>query len=672
MRKFMKREKMKKIVLISLLASFLINTLTGCDLATKALTSERMKIFSGKDTVVEVDYTSLKDKKDIENNNIVKVETYENLLKIFNDMELFYNESVYSNGRKASSTNDAGAAENDMEYKAIDSQESIINESEGEAYSTTNTQVENVDEADIIKTDGRYIYYMSNNQLRIIDTEGESPKLISNINLSNNEYDSYMNDMYITGDVLVVTGYKNSSFTGNNISLYGAKENSDSKIDWVEVYKSYTVFKIFNLSDRSAPVLSRTVEIEGNLVSSRLVGTKLYFVTNKWINMITFDDTYDYEILPVYKDTAVSNDYQLVEPDMISYFVGSRDSQYMLVGAFDVTLNEEVVPNGYIGSGSAIYMNTNSLYISKNIYNYNTDTDYDNKRVDWSSSFVNTEIYRFAVDGLNIDYKGSVVVPGTLINQYAMDEYKGILRVGSGYDNIGNGITNIDIETMSIAGSIQGLAKTEYIYSVRFMGDVGYMVTYRQTDPLFVFDLSDPMNPIVTGELKIPGFSQYLHPVGKNYLVGFGRNTSEIFYQDENGNYIPTGEVRNLGFKLSLFDISDMNNPKEVFVKIYSNDSYSEVSYNPKSIMVDASRNIFAFPLNRPDYSQNYYKDGNGGTVVQIDPEKGFITLADIENETYSYNSRFCYIGNKLYYIDDSAIIVMSYPDCKVIEKIKF
>lgn len=645
----LKRSVKQKVVSILLL--FIIAfTGVGCDIDSVLFASmQKLKVYSNEQLVTSISVNDLSKTTEKTDEKIANVGTYKQLLSILNSMNILPNQDkswiLFGGYTKSIVTEEA------------------TNTSD---HSETNTQVSGVDEDDLIKIDGHYIYYLNNGVLSIFDTTDELPNLVSKTTVGNDNQMFY--SMYISGDILVLNGGKYVDFNNRLDSPKSYSDYYDVETNYANPLNIFTVYAVYDISNRKNPSLKRTIEIEGNEVSSRLIGDTLYFVTNKDIPYISDFSINDYKILPMYKDTADSTEIKVIQPANILYFPDSIDAQYMLVGTFDITKNDVVVPQAYLGSGSNIYMNTHSLYISreKNQPRY-VQESLSSEAVAFSRT---TEIYRFAIDGMDIKFVDIAEVEGYLINQYSMDEYNGILRVASGNYSYGNGITTIDINTMNPISSISGLAVDERIYSVRFMGDVGYMVTYRNVDPLFVFDLSDPSKPLKTGELEIPGFSQYLHPVGDKYLVGFGRNTEERFYLDEAGKKVYTGSTRDLGFKLSLFDVSDLYNPKEVFVKAYLEGSYSPASYNPQSIMVDAKNNIFAFPIYIDDY---WYDNRRYGTVVTISPSYEFITLTDVDVITNNiHDARFCYTNGKLYFVTDSDIAVYSYPECAFINQVSY
>ncbi len=600
------------------------------------------------------------------NNKIVSMKNYEDLLSAFNEMGLLLSPQYYESSSnrefmyKGDVFNNSTTPSSDL-INSTTSELKDISLGESKTYSETNSQVKGIDESDVLKTDGRYIYYVSNNTLRIVDTK-DSTKIISSLNLSNQTNMTYR-EMYIVNDKLILIGTRIDSRImplSQDVSL------SNKVIPDIYPYhggKNYTTFAIYNVADRSHPKQERVIEIEGDSIATRLMGDTLYFVTNKWIGPVPYDKVESAQILPTYKDTLLSNETLTLPIKNIQYFPNSRDSQYMLTGAIDVTKSDPCIPQAYLGSGQTIYMSPESLYVIKPNYR-----DY---------SQTQTEIFRFAVNETTLEFVNACTINGQVLNQYSMDEYKGYFRIATGDSMGGNGIAVIDRNSMKLVGEISGLAVGESIYSVRFMGDVGYMVTFRQVDPLFIINLSDPKKPVKTGELKIPGFSQYLHPMGNKYLIGFGRQTEEFYIEDGKGGFVPSGQVRDVGFKLSLFDISDKYHPKEVHSKVYR-ETWSEASHNPRSIMVDAEKGIFAFPLERntPLFDENGVSQDRkiftGGTVVQVDPQKGFITMADLNKTDYSYENRFCYIDKKLYFLTHDKITVLDYTKYKVIEQIYF
>src|SRR5690606_1011521 len=246
-----------------------------------------------------------------------------------------------------------------------------------------------------------------------------------------------------------------------------------------------------------------------------------------------------------------------------------------------------------------------------------------------------TEIFKFKLDGTDVEFYRSAQLSGTILNQFSMDEYKGNFRVvmteGNMWDEKTPSKNHLYIlnEKMEQVGSVKGLAKGERIYSARFMGDKAYMVTFRETDPLFVIDVADPVKPKVLGELKIPGFSNYLHPLDEKHLIGFGYETTTRKNPQGGEPFIITK-----GMKISLFDVTDFHNPKEKFTEIIGGQgTYSALQYDHKALFQHKKRNLFGFPVSiyeegAKDFEVDY--KGSGALVYEITPEHGIILKGDL------------------------------------------
>ncbi|MFA5635635.1 MAG: beta-propeller domain-containing protein, partial [Anaerovoracaceae bacterium] len=326
------------------------------------------------------------------------------------------------------------------------------------------------------------------------------------------------------------------------------------------------------------------------------------------------------------------------------------DPGYIILSAIDITDNSRTEVEAITAFGSTVYMNESALYLASTSYEGNTDV---------------TNITKFRIDGMNIGYAGSGKVKGHLLNQFSMDEFEGNLRVATTVWDEGNNLFVLD-GSLNIIGSVTGLAKGETIYSVRFMGDKGYVVTFRTMDPLFVFDLSNPTAPRVTGELKMPGFSNYLHPIGDDLILGIGMETRELIERDSTGKETVVG-FRQGGLKISLFDVADMGKPKEVTnLVIGESGSYSEALYNHKAVMVDAASQqiVFdAFIAKEKDWNNS----NQGALVISYKGKdinrKGFLKYEEPEvyGKYIPYGRRAAYIGDTLYYIQDGIINAFDY-----------
>lgn len=249
------------------------------------------------------------------------------------------------------------------------------------------------------------------------------------------------------------------------------------------------------------------------------------------------------------------------------------------------------------------------------------------------------------------------------MNQFSMDEKDGYFRIATTNSSNWNSETNTNNlyvlnENLEIVGKIEDLAKGEKIYSVRFMQNRAYMVTFVETDPLFVIDLSEPTNPIVLGELKIPGYSKYLHPYDEDHIIGFGEKTKT----NENGGVVADG------MKMALFDVTNPNKPQELYsVDIGDQGTYSELLYNHKALLFSKEKNIIAFPINIKEEEDDTTKlKFQGAVVYGLDLENGFTLKGQIAHMqiTDGYNNyehtkqveRIIYINDSLYTLSESLI----------------
>lgn len=514
-------------------------------------------------------------------------------------------------------------------------------------YSTTNVQVENVDEADIIKTDGEYIYYVSNNMVYII--KAENLEVVYEINIEREDERFSISEIYLNKNKLVILGMSHLNL--EPIVVNETKEKINSTIARVNYVSSVKAI-VFDIENKSEPQNIREVALEGHYIDSRMIGENLYLISRK--NAFYYDKTEDYTILPNVKDTVIGVT-KTIECTDIAYFEGTKNNNFMMVGSFNINDDEEVFIETFYGAGDLVYANEKNLYL--------TQSDYSNENN-------KTIIYRFAIDKNKMILTAKGEVKGTLNNQFSMDEYEGNLRVATTStvvikpnttEEIGDGIMRTTIgeftttnnlyvlnENLEEIGKIENLANDERIYSVRFIGNIGYIVTFKQIDPLFVIDLSEPTNPTVKGELKIPGYSSYLHPYDESHIIGIGYNTKD------NGH----GGVTNASMKMSMFDVSNLENPKEIFnTDIGGEYATSEIIYNHKALFYKKSENLIGFPVTYRDY--DYRDDKNGFVVFEIDLDQNeFKKHGEVLNEIdYRRNvRRVIYIEDIIYALSDIGI----------------
>ena len=517
-------------------------------------------------------------------------------------------------------------------------------------YSKTNTQVQGVDEADIVKTDGTYIYYLTNEKLTIINTENTSQmKEMSTI-----KFDETFTpeELFLNNDKIIVIGTRYEY------------DKTERKIGIDEDYlypnymdKTYTSAKLYNVKDKINPALERTVEVEGDYLTARMIGSNVYSASNKYMYYAYICNTYkstelnEDDFKPHYLDTATSNETKSINFDCIYYIPEFEDTNYLNIVAFNITNNQEANVESYLGAGEEIYASKENLYVTKTKY------DYERK----NKTSITTEIYKFNLNNANCTFAKAGDVPGSVLNQFSMDECNGYFRIATTDSTSWNSESNTNNlyvlnENLETIGKIEGLAKGERIYSVRFMGNRAYMVTFVETDPLFVIDLSNPTTPTVLGELKIPGYSKYLHPYDETHLIGIGEDTEVV-------NYGYGDRVVTNGMKMAMFDVTDPNNPQELYnVKIGEKGTYSELLYNHKALLFSKEKNIIAFPISITD--NDYKVTFQGAIVYGVSLEKGFELKTKISNSATDYDryysrnrvERIIYIKDTLFTLSNGLI----------------
>lgn len=465
-----------------------------------------------------------------------------------------------------------------------------VSESYSDEFSGTTEQVEGVSEADIVKTDGEYIYYIKGTTFTILTADGTDSKLVSQVELSR-KYTMEYGDMFLKDDRIIILNPDHYDSEGFFVSLL-----------------------VFDISDRANPKEIADVCQSGWYNSSRMVGDYIYLISNCYINSSAIDKDDPTTFVPFTKINGVC---EPVPADCIyRYDEENYTSTYTAIGAFNYK-------DGALKDSASLLGGTDTIYCSQgNIILANVVYDYDEETKEESYVVEKTTVSQLSISEGNIEYKASGKVDGVLDNQFFMDEYNGYFRFVTTvrtavekrykFDNSEHEVVSYTTETsaaltvldgaLNKVGEIRDLAKGESVYSVRFMGDTAYFVTFRQTDPLFSADLSDPTAPKILGELKIPGFSEYMYPYGNGLLLGFGMDA------DEN-----TGRTKDL--KLSMFDISDPANVTEQDKTIIEGFVYSAALYNHKAMLVSPNKNLIGFATtgNYMDISYMIYEYTGSG-----------------------------------------------------------
>ncbi len=537
-------------------------------------------------------------------------------------------------GTEKSAASDTVTATNEAAQNSLTSDSA----SDDGGYSNTNVQVAGIDEADIVKTDGQYIYMGSNNVVRIVRADSGE---MSDAAIIRYPLNQYVNEIYVDGDRLVVLGSKSDNNPGEVYPMATDMKIAASSL--IYPIKSYSFMDVYDISDPEDPVFVKSHEMEGNYQTSRKNGDVVYMITNDYI----YNDD---DILPMMKDTATGDETTSVKLDDVMIMPAYPASGYIIVSAVDVNDDEAAQVEAIAATGYIYYMNDSALYIAGTDYNGDTAA---------------TSIVKMELDGTNMGYAGSGTVSGYLNNQFSMDEKDGYLRVATSTWDEDNSLYVLD-DSLNICGSVEGFAEGEQIYSVRYFGDKGYVVTFKTIDPLFVFDLSDPTNPKITGEVTLPGFSDYLHPVGEDQILGIGMDTADLYMKDENGKETVVG-IRQTGLKFTLFDVSEMADP-EVFSTyvIGTSGTYSEALYNHKAVMVDSDRQNIALDawvtldVKGAESKQKAiimnYGDSKLRLVGTLDS-----TATTAYGNDIPYGRRLLYIGDTLYYIQDNILASYQY-----------
>lgn len=531
---------------------------------------------------------------------------------------------------------------------------------DGGGFSSTNVQVEGIDEADTVKTDGQHIYYLRNNEIVIVKADKGSMGVVSEIGYL--ESALYPTELYIQDNMLIVMG---SSYNNRG---------------------SFTKAIIYDVTDKASPKVKRIIEQEGYYITSRKKGNELHILSSH--NLYANEGG---TVLPAYRDTADSDVYKSISPSDIMIYPRYPSASVVIAASVDISKDEPLNISSFIGNAENTYMSMDSLYLTYQEMPYYMpmpmprpmiepapeSTTEDNIAPPRESMSIlpapqtlTTTIKKFDVNETKITYRAQNKINGYVLNQFSMGEHDGYFRVAYTTDHWdfkdGSSVTVFD-KDMKKTGSLDNIAPGERIYSARFIGDRAYMVTFKTTDPFFVIDLKTPSTPKMLGYLKIPGYSDYLHPYDENHIIGFGKDAVEV---NEVAYY--------LGMKIALFDVTDVANPvQKDMEQIGDRGTESEVLHNHKALMYDKSRGIMGFPISvakvDPSVKPNIYgfppygeQVFQGAYIYQVSADKGIdlkgtITqMNDFNPYLYSYDNsinRVIYIDDTIYTLSNNAIM---------------
>ena len=514
------------------------------------------------------------------------------------------------------------------------SDKNISAEGGAASYSQTYKQVDAVDEGDIIKNDGSYIYWYVNDTgvINIYDKSGSIVSVIKDF-----EYDFDNTDNY-TDEYDFENEYLTEMYLFKNSLIINTQKSVTQEGDWNVDETMNTYF--YDITNVKHPVQYDSFSQSGGYVSSRLIENRLYLVSCDYVysNQCKTDDDY----LPYICDGKSKN--KIVIPcESICYCGNSNEPSYLVVSEINIDdSNKSTQTKAVFGAGSDIYCNESNMYITMNHFNATWKTD----RMNYTD--VKTQIIKVSLSQDGIQFTASGEVEGNIHNQFSLDEKDGMLRIATtSYNNKGEETNNLYVldENLKQIGAVTGFAPTESIKAVRFIGELAYVITYEQTDPLFVIDLSDPATPSIKGEVEITGFSSLLVPVDENTLLGIGYSTEESERM----------EAVN-GTKLALFDISNPENPKVLDSCVLENyESYARD--NHRALVVNKDKGYYAIPYDIfADDNNIYYK--SGAVTFEVSGEKINITNDfNIKSEEATWDSRCTYIDDTLYLLDSKGEI---------------
>lgn len=499
-------------------------------------------------------------------------------------------------------------------------------------FTETNIQEEGVDEPDIVKTDGRYIYTIAANSLQILKSwPAEETARVGRFDFEDGVSPSVL---FLKDDTVVTfssiynwnrSDYDENGDVGGREPGYDGGGDPGPEREPSLVNFSGTRVSLIDISDREEPALIRHIDVEGSYTNARMVDGKAYLVTNSSFSNIDYwsllDDENLLALLPTPKAEDTEEQIEQKKDDAwpimraaVGELVATKDAGSWMpktqiinsekeivstgalydckdlylpqittnlgmlnISSFDVDPQSQVDSTGIIARGWEVYGSKENIYVSSTSRSW------------WWSGPSRSHIHKFALHGDGaVDYRASGEVEGWILNQFAFSEYEGDLRVAT-TNNAGNHVFVLreDQGILEEIGAVRDLAPGERIYAVRYMGDRGYVVTFRQVDPLYSIDLSDPSDPVMTGELKIDGFSTYMHPLDEDHLLTIGMDGDS------------SGQLT--GVHLQIFDVSDMTDPKRIQHHVISTggwSSHSEALYNHHAFTYQPRLGVLGVPMN--------------------------------------------------------------------------
>ncbi|MGD0476820.1 MAG: beta-propeller domain-containing protein [Nitrososphaerales archaeon] len=552
---------------------------------------------------------------------------------------------------------------------------SLSSPSASTSYTTTNIQVEGVDEADLVKTDGSYLYVASGTTVSVI----RAGPLNATALVAKLKFDGTVLGLFIAQGRLVVLETNQRSVNSNYV--------------W---YSPVVNFMLYDDANASAPVLLKTVSLNGTYVDSRLASGFVYAVVQQPTYVYVSGGNSSF-VAPSVTD---GNKTTKIDPADVFYSPSSTSSfgQYTIILSLSVADGAHTQEAVMTGWGSTVYASNSNIYLAfPDFYAYPmmgvmrpaTGTTFG-APLFWRGFGGNTTIFRVAMTGSGqTQVQAEGMIPGTVLNQFSIDEYNGYLRVATtSYRQLANQssvqVNNVYVldQSMKVVGAVENMAPTERIYSVRFLGDTGYVVTYERIDPFFAISFSDPTHPIILSSLELTGFSDYLHPIGSGLLLGVGKQTIPAPQEE--------GYVIYLGVKLTIFHVlPDGSSTVVANMTIGDRGSDTPVSSDHHSFVYDAQDGIVAFPIlvaktdNRtsggaifPSYGNPVYQGAFFFNVSQTGIKLiGSVTQvpegSPIDQNQDFYVNRIVIIGGYAYTISNRMVMVSNLSNFSFVGAVK-
>ena len=568
-----------------------------------------------------------------------------------NDVESYFKDTVRFDVKRMFEQNNNSSywvnQVGDLEADSV-----VDDDGSGLEHSETNVQEAGVDEADFVKSDGEYIYIVSGRYFLIFKSWPASELE----EISRTKLDGHPLEMFISEDKVIIFS--------NVWNSQPSTPKFDSRVN------SFLKTVIIDVSDTASPVIERETYIEGRYMSSRMIGNYVYVIANTYMSMFDpnnllyadgneiydLDDIYSEdnkkamldlvdnasleELLPKYYDVIHSNN----ESEQSSSIICPCDNFYIpntlngrgVISLITFNLDDivsELKSVSIISNNGKLYTSSKNLYIAAINFSRWHGPEWNDG--DWSPK---TYLHKFSL-GDSPKYIASGEVKGFVLNQFSMGEYNNYFRIATTIETRTDNWRDLSLSNsiyileengsiLNVVSKIEDIAKGERIYSARFMGERGFLVTFRIIDPLFTVDLSDPYNPEIKGELEMPGFSTYLHPLGEDHLIGIGQNADEQGTLD--------------GMQLAIYDVSDMSNPIRTAHEVIGTgwSTFSEAMYNHKAFVYYEPIGMLCIPVSHWGWGASYDEFFNGAMLFDVDKTEGFNLLGEIDHsEFYSPTS---------------------------------